>query len=81
MTTELQKNLPESYKLETEFSKTSQGITFVWPLKMDKKIHKDALEHFSAFAKELKKLLSSSKGSKPIRKEITITTKEKDTKD
>ncbi|MFC2141093.1 M56 family metallopeptidase [Acidobacteriota bacterium] len=54
MTEELQKNLPESYKLETDFSKTSQGITFVWPLKMDKKIHVEALKHFSAFAKEIK---------------------------
>lgn len=81
MTAELQNNLPESYKLETEFSKTSQSITFVWPLEMDKKIHVEALKHFSAFTKELKKLLSSSKGSKPIKKQITISPKEKDTKD
>jgi predicted nucleic acid-binding Zn-ribbon protein len=81
MTAELQKNLPESYKLESEFSKTSQGITFSWPIKLDEKTHVEALKHFSAFAKELKKLLSSSKGSKPLRKQITITPKEKDTKD
>jgi hypothetical protein len=81
MTKELQKNLPGSYKLETDFSKTSQCITFVWPLKMDKKTHVEALKHFSAFAKELKKLLSSSKGSKPIKKRITISPKEKDTED
>lgn len=81
MTAELQKNLPESYKLETEFSKTSQSITFDWPLKLDKKTHVEALKHFSAFSKELKKLLSSSKGSKPVREHITITPKEKDSKD
>ena len=81
MTVELQKNLPESYKLKSEFSETSQSITFVLPLKMENKIHKEALKHFSAFAKELKKLLSSSKGSKPLRKQITITTTEKDSKD
>jgi beta-lactamase regulating signal transducer with metallopeptidase domain len=78
MTKELQKNLPGSYKLETDFSKTSQGITFRWPLKLDKKTHVEALKHFSAFAKELKKLLSSSKGSKPLKKHITIAPKEKD---
>lgn len=79
MTAELQKSLPESYKLESEFSKTSQSITFDWPLKLDKKTHVEALKHFSAFAKELKKLLSSLKGSKPIKKQITITPKKKDT--
>ncbi len=79
MTAELKKNLPESYILESEFSKTSQSITFDWPLKMDKKIHVEALKHFSAFAKELKKLLSSLKGSKPIKKQITISPKKKDT--
>jgi hypothetical protein len=81
MTKELQKNLPGSYQLETEFNKTSQCITLSWPLKLDKKTHVEALKHFSAFAKELKKLLSSSKGSKLIKKQITFTPKEKDTED
>lgn len=81
MTAELKKNLPESYKLESKFSKTSQGITLDWPLKMDKKIHVEALKHFSAFSIKLKQLLSSSKGSKPVREQITIAPKEKDSKD
>ncbi|UCH96623.1 MAG: M56 family metallopeptidase, partial [Candidatus Aminicenantes bacterium] len=73
MTRDLQNNLPEPYKLESKFDcRTSRSITFVWPLKVDKKTHVEALKHFSKFLKELEKLFSSSKGKKPLKKKITI---------
>ncbi len=73
----LRKNLPESYKVESELSSTLQKITIDYPSeKLDIKTRKEAQKHIEEFEELFKKMFPSSKDKKPLKKKIIIKEKE-----